>query len=674
MVRAKPTKKRHESYNSEETDELSPEFLMLQNKNKIAAQAVLQFEAGLKYKKKRMAIWLEIERMYNLELTQSIQVGHFDYPLPVLSGFIDTAHAKTDDEPNLEFEPLTDADKPRAKKVSAAWRFYSDPEHADWAGEDRAGKKMALMTGRAIYITYCESDPEFNHYFELIDSYDYVAEALAVGNMKKHRCGFQDNLFRSKWEIENAPHYDQAQVQKLIRACDDSTTKKNAMLHREKINRLVSVGLDASTLTDYTGDQLYRLTQGFTTYHGVMYWIVMDMATGIWLRCDPIKEVFESGRHPFVSWASHYDKFNFWSKSSAEDIMPVARGIRDLFNEGMYNIKKRNSGQRAYDPDVFDEPDLLEWRPDGLVPANVLPGKSISSGLYEFKTEDNTTITVNLINFLDQFAGQKTGITAGAQGQSDKDVKVGVYYGDLQQVADRFGLQNRYYAAMWRDAGQLFTWGLWEHFPAKLMVKVVGESGANWEEVKKADLDPDYSVAIKSSKAELELNEFKKKRMDEALTGIMMDPRYAQFLNPVLAIQSKLRTGGWPEEDIRALMDVSTIGDETSITNAAQAIEDLLVGKEPKVYRKAGIAFLKKLKEFIDDKEMDESTLGRFLAYFARMAPIVQENMERRGLLGGPIAGVQPPGMGPQQQPGGPVPGTPGGTASASAAVPTPTA
>ncbi len=635
------------------------------NKELIATQAIREFEAGLKYKKNVMESWVEIERTYNLEKEKHLATGRSDYPLPVLSGYIDTLHSKIDDPPYCEFEHLTLADKPRAKKTTAAWRFYADPEHADWEGEDRAGKKIAIITGRAIFLTYCESDPEFAHYFELIDTYDYVAQALGGGDIKKHRYGYQDNIFRSAWELQEAPHYNQGQVAKLIAAIKDKTLKRNAVLYRNKVNRLISVGLNPESFLDYAGDDMFRLTQGFTTYRGKRYWLTMEMSTGIWLRCDPLNDVFASKRHPFVSWATHYDKFNFWSKSPAMDILPVARGIRDLYNEGMHNIKKRNSGQRAYDPEIFDEPELLEWRPDGLVPASSVVGKSIGQGIYEFKTEDNTTIIANMMTFSDNLVGTKTGITAGAQGQSDKDVKVGVYYGDLQQVADRLGLTNKYYVQMWRDAAYLFSWGIWEHFPAKLMVKVVGEEGVGWEELKQEDVEPDFSVVVKSGRAELEANAFKQKRKDDSLAAIIQDPRYAAYLNPIISIQMRLRSAGWDEEDIRTLMDVQTLGDEPSLIRASQAIQDLLEGKEPRLYQKAALPFLKKIKDYLDENDLKPDVEARFIAYFSKMMPIVAKNMARRAALGGPA--LVAPGMGPvPQNPQVPLPNTAEGTLSQS--------
>lgn len=604
-------------------------------KDKIASQCVTQFKAGLQYKEMRMKKWVEIEQQYNLESEpqSKLPIGRTDYPLPIMSGFIDSMHAKVDDEPYLDFSHLTNADKKRAKKATAAWQFLSSPERANWSAEDRAGKKMNLMTGRTIFITYCESDPEFKHYFELVDSYDYIAEAMSGGNIRKHRCGFQDNLFRSKYEIENAGHYDLAQVKRLVSATNDDAFKKNDILYRQKVNRLVSVGLKPEAYKDYTGDCLYRLSQGFTTYEGIMYWVIMDMTTGIWLLCDPVEERFASGTHPFTSWASHYDKFNFWSKAPAESIVPICYASKDLFNEAIYNNKKRTSGQRAYDPEVFDDPAQLEWKPDGLVPANVVPGKSVESGIYEFKTEDNTQITISMLNFLDQFAGQKTGNTQSAQGQSDKDIKVGVYYGDLQQVADRIGLLNKEYVACWREAGDLFLWGVWEHFPAKLMIKVMGEDGVDWEELKKEDLEPDFAVIPKSNKAEIEANEIKKKRQDESLTAILNDPRMAGLINMKMAIHKKLRTAGWEEDDIRAIMDTSTFGDEESLINASQAIQDILEGKEPRIYRKAKLAFLQKIKDYMDSNELDPELEQAFAAYFEIMTPIVSDNMARQAMI-----------------------------------------
>lgn len=633
-------------------------------RDKIAALVVKQAQAGLKYKENRVKEWNENINLYANVKSAEVGDGRFDYPLPVMSGFIDTSMSNIKDEPVLEFDHVSFADKKRAKKVTAAWQFYSSPSQMDWATVDLDVKKIAHFTGIGIYKTYFESDPEFKGYLEAVDPFDYIPEPLGVGDLWKHKCGFQDNIFRSKWELEAGKHYNEAQVKKLIAVCGDKDAKLNKMEHRAKLNRFMAMGLKYDAYVDYESGSNYRLTEGFTTYEGKLWYVFMDLQTGIWVRIEPLKEVFKSNKPMFVGWQTHRDAFNFLSKAPADDIRPIAYAMKRVFNEAMYNINKRNSGSRAYDPEIFEEPDLLQWRPDGLTPATVPAGKSISNGIYEFKTEDNTAITVNLINFLDNFVGQKTGITPSTQGQSQSDIKVGVYFGDLQRVAARFGLTNKYYAKAWHDLGYLFSWGLWEHMGEKLLVKVIGEDGNGWqEEITKDDAAPDFSVIVRGGSADLQADELKKKTKNDSLQNMANSPLYGRLLNPRLVVEESLRNGGWEEEAIKRFMDLNSLGDEDSLINAAQAIQDVLEGKEPRIYRKATLAFLSKIEDFLAGKEIELDKEVKMFAYFNKMQPIVARNMARRAKFGGPTMVL--PGMFPQAQPQpGMDPMKPGGSPS----------
>jgi len=638
----------------------------LKTRDSIAALCVKQAQASLKYKERRVQDWNENINLYDGVKAKETADGRFDYPLPIMSGFIDTSMSNIKDEPIIEYDHVSFADKKRAKKVTAAWRFYSSPSQMDWATVDLDVKKIAHFTGVGIYKMFFESDPGFNGYLEAIDPFDYLPEPLGGGDLWKHNCGFQDNIFRSKYELENSKHYNAEQVKRLIAACASTDTSKlNKLEHRAKLNRFAAMGLKYDAVADYQGDNNYRLTEGFTTYQGKKWYVFMDLQTGIWVRIEPLKEVFKSNKPMFVGWQTHRDAFNFLSKAPADDIRPIAIGMRRIFNEAMYNINKRNSGSRAYDPEIFEEPELLQWRPDGLVPATVPAGKAISSGIYEFKTEDNTAITVNLMNFLDNFVGQKTGITPGTQGQSPNDIKVGVYFGDLQRVAARFGLTNKYYAKAWHDLGYLFAWGLWEHMPQELMVKVIGEEGVEWEELLKEDTEPDFAIIVRGGSSELQADELKKKTKADSLGAMANSPLYGRLLNPRLVAEETLRNGGWDEETIKRFMDLNNLGDEDSLINAAQAIQDVLEGKEPRMYRKATLAFLSKIEDFLATQELDLDKEVKLFAYFNKMQPIVVRNMTRRAMNGGPtlvLPGMFPnnvptPGMGAPERPTPPTPG-----------------
>ena len=88
----------------------------------------------------------------------------------------------------------------------------------------------------------------------------------------------------------------------------------------------------------------------------------------------------------------------------------MADALGVLINQALDNIQKRNWGMRAYDKNIFDNPKMLEWRPDGLIPADSKDG-NISNGIYQIQTPDTGTLTLNLVEFFDGFIGQKTGIT-----------------------------------------------------------------------------------------------------------------------------------------------------------------------------------------------------------------------------------------------------------------------
>jgi len=115
-----------------------------------------------------------------------------------------------------------------------------------------------------------------------------------------------------------------------------------------------------------------------------------------------------------------------------------------LVNQGINNIQKRNFPQRAFDAKIFNDPRKLIYNADGLIPVNSY-GQNIGNAVYEFQTPDNTQIIINLINFLDGIAGLKTGVTADVQGQSAQKA-VGIYYGNMEQIANRFGPTSIFYS------------------------------------------------------------------------------------------------------------------------------------------------------------------------------------------------------------------------------------
>lgn len=635
-------------------------------KDDIATQAVLQIQDGLKHKQPRVEAWQKAENLYQNK-KEPTMVGRFNVPLPILGGYVDTLMSKIDEAPALEFQMMGKADYLRSKKITAAWEIDSSSARANWAKKDRAAKKICIFTGRAIYKIYAENDPTYAHYLEVVDSYDYIADPIGGSDLENHRFGFQDNIFRSKHDLLNGKQYDKSQVAKLVATVGDEAFTKNELAFRNKLNRFTAVGLDDNNLKNYDGQHLFRLVEGFTECEGERYWLLIEPETGIWVRCEKLRDVFDSrGRGekskktllPFGSWASHEDPFNFWSKAVVEDIVPIAISMKTVFNQALYNVQKRNNGQRAFDPSIFKNPALLDYRPDGLVPANATEaGKNIGQGIYEFKTEDNTAITVNLIGFLDNFLGTKTGITPSSQGNAEKDKKVGIYFGDLQQVADRMGMYNKSYTECDEQLGIRYIRDIWENFTEKIMVRWVGEDGVEFDELREEDIDPGLVAIVKSGAQEAETTALKQKMKLIALSEISGNPRLAAKINSDWEVEEKLRAAGYDEEEIREATDLQSFGTREEMAEASQAIQDILEGKKPKTYYGATTAFMQKILNFANKKRwaMSLQQYQALMSYAEAHTPIASENMTRQALfmdVNKTIAGAQNPipGQGGQPQ------------------------
>ncbi|MFA4833587.1 MAG: hypothetical protein WC619_01920 [Patescibacteria group bacterium] len=345
--------------------------------------------------------------------------------------------------------------------------------------------------------------------------------------------------------------------------------------------------------------------------------------------------------------------------------------MRIIFNEALNNIQKRNWGMRAFDKNIFPNPEQLQWKLDGLVKATPKPGQAIGNGIYSFETPDNSTITVNLVEFLDNMLGQKSGITAGAQGASDKDQKVGVYYGDLQQVADRLGLYNKAYKESWAKLGKKYITGLKDHLNEAKAIEMIGNDGIEWDEIKKEDIKT-FDIEVTGGNLEKQQNDIKKGRQSQAITAIAANPALTQKINQNWLIENILRSGDFDEEEIRRARDAENDGDQEIMSEAAKSIQLILKGKKPDLNRGATTGFIQKIIDFATDK-LDKKNMDKYdilMDYAMAHKNIAQENMMRKAMviksMGNPaeVGGAAPAAI-PGQGAGAPS-GTSGGTISIS--------
>jgi len=603
-----------------------------------------QIDAGLLYREPRFRQIRDNEDVYFGKERPALK-GRFNIPFDtlVMRAYVRTLMSKIDEPVKLVFKST---DNPKAaKKVTAAWEKESGPTTGKWDMKDRLTKKLAILSGRANFLYYAESDPKYKSCLDIVDHYDLVTEPQGGVFLDDHLFTFQLNVFKTKRElVEGAAHdlYDRTQIKKLFSGTDEKDVKENQDVYNGKASRYLALGLDPKS-NNYVGQDLFRLTQGVLKYKGTRWWILFHYESGIWVRFEPLKKVFESELSPFVSWAPDEDAFQFWSLAPGDDVRPTAEGIRVTLNEGLSNLQRRNWDMTGFDANRIPDPSQLKYRPDGLVQFNLAPGENINNAIYKFTTPDNTNIVVNMVDYLNGFLGEKGGVTPGEQGNAGED-KVGIYFGNIQQAADRFGLLNRFYSQGYAELGQRFDWGLYEHAPEDYMVQIIGPLGASWEQITKDEKNLDYSVSPVSANAEAQTNLVKAQKRSAALDKITMNPLLVAETNPKKLAEHILRFGEFDEEDIKTIMDKQNYGSEDVLAEAGMAIKQILEGEEPRINLDATSGFVQKVIDFAKSNDLKPDIFEKLLAYAEAHMMIAEENAGRAAVMNGltPLGGEAP--------------------------------
>lgn len=577
------------------------------------------------------------EDMYALRVSLQLK-NRFNIPLPILSGYIDTFKSKIDEFPNIEFNPQEEGDLKASKKVSALWDAEKGADRGQWAAIDRGAKTLAMFSGRATYKYFAESDPKYKSNFEVVDYYDAVFEPTGGADLEKHLYCGQINIFKSKGDIErgiDSGLYQKDAMNTLIKSINGQVRKETDETVKNKFQRLQFLELDP-TYHNYVGEEMFNLTEMYTTYKGKRYYIFYDRKSGAVLRLEELKEVFETEEWPQVSWATHEDPYNYSSKSPCDDVYPIADSMVTLFNQALDNVQKRNWGMRGVDTSVVKNLNQLNWRPDGIIEFDGQKG-NIRNALVELETPDNSNQVQNLVTFLDNYLGQKTGITPATQGQSDKDQKVGIFFGELQLVADRIDYVSKMYREAHAKIGKKFVAGLREHMTQPLAIKILGRNGAEWTKIKRDDLK-EFDISISGGQSELQLNEIKTRKQSQALDRIIAS---GTPVNKAWLAEMTLRQGDFDEEDIRRAMDLQSDGNDEILAESAKAIEEIISGKTPDRNRGATVGFVNKIIDFAEDHTFgnlktpagnvkDQEIFQKLMAYAELHMPIAQENALRK--------------------------------------------
>lgn len=529
----------------------------------------------------------------------------------VMRGYLDTLLASTDEPVAIKYGHNREQDKLSADKISEAWNIEKGPSKGAWDEKIMDCKYLAAISGRGFLKLRMGNQPKFYSDLEVCDHYDMVVEMQGGGNLDKHLYKFQMNIFRTKQELLEAAqdeHYNLGQVRQLItRYMDASWFKNNDDIFNNKAVRYAAFGVDIRA-NNYVGQPLYRMTEGVGNFRGTWYYMVFSREAKTWVRFQPLEDVFAwakdyDGRGPWVSFATHRHPFIFWSLAPADDIRPIGYAMKKVVNLTIDNLEKRNWDMKAYDPKIFTEPAQLLWRQDGLVKATLKPGSNINNGIFQFQTPDTTNITINLTQFLDQFLGKQTGITADNPNQNQSDPRVGIQVANIEQTSKRMTLANKMYRKMYTDLGTMFDYGLYQFLREPIAVKIIGAEGVRWnEQVTREDVNKEYIVAVTSGLEEDEKNATMLVRRKEFFSEVLTSQNgLLNKFNTKWLLTEAVKTVGYGEEQARIALDTQIDGDEKLYAEAADSIQKIVDSEYAPLNRNATTGFVQKIVNFAQD-------------------------------------------------------------------------
>ncbi len=629
--------------------------------------ACKQLLASTEFKKPRLERIAKYWALYDGKTKKKLR-QLFNVPIPVFAGMIDTLNAQYDTPIQLKFSEGDASDYFKVKKINGAFHMetVNTAENSKWDDKLRMCRKHAIMGGRGIIRYDVESDPTYKSSINNVLLKNFHFQPKGGKDLEKHLFAGEEGVEKTKSELIQgglSGYYNKRQVYKLITTANDREYYPESNHEMAtKLERFKPLGLNPDN-NSYVGETVYRLCEWILRIEGVRYYVCFDPWTKTWVHFDKWKNMCSSDLYPWVTYATHEDDENFLSKAYGDDLYVAADAIVAMFNQELTNREKRNYGARAYDKDMFKDVRKLDesmHRPDALVPADTNMGsKRISEGIYEFKVGELGG-TVNLIDWITASLGTNTGANDLAKGQvNEVSKKASVTFAEQKSVSKRVSWASSSFQMMMAGLGKRFIWGLKDHMPSKMAIKLLGQNGWDWDQITRLDLDTtkDVDVIITSSDKQVLDNEMKAQKRKDIIVAIGADPVLSTLANPQFRLEEMLRSGEWDDVEIAVAMDNKNYADKKALAHAAEAIQLILQGVKPDLWFGANVAYIQKIKDFAID---NRSTLGKkydqLLEYAMAHIEIVKSNIERK---------VQEEAMFASANPVAPVgPGAPTPTAS----------
>jgi hypothetical protein len=636
--------------------------------------ATKQLLSSSEFKRPRLGQLDKYWTLYDGKVTKKLR-QLFNVPIPVFAGMIDTLNAQYDTPIQLKFKEGDASDYFKVEKINAAFQMevLNTAENSKWDPKLTMIRKHAIINGIGIPKLTAESDPEYKSTLEAVLLKHFHFQPKGGSSLENHLFAGEEDIEKTAAELmqgAKSGYYDKEQVKKLLQ--EGSKTDylpEGGTDMAQKLDRFKPLGLNPDNHS-YVGTTVFKLAQWILEIDGQRYFLVFHPWTKTWLRFEKWKDQCSSDLMPWRPYQTHEDSENMLSKSFADDLYPAADAIVAMYNQELTNREKRNFGARAYDKNIFTDVrklDEAQYRPDALVPVD-MKGKvmPIRDGIYQFETPELNG-TVNLIDWTVASLGRNLGSNDMAQGSvEDASKKASVAFAEQKAISKRLSWGSQPFQSMMADLGKRYIYGLKDHMPSKMAVRIMGEQGWDWDEITRLDLSTtkDIDIQIIATDEKLQESEMRKEKRKEALLALAESPN----INPKKRDEEILRSlGDYDDQEIAEFLDINTYSDKKSLAKASEAIQLIKTGKQPVLWHGATTAFMQKIVDFATDNQAKyPKEYELLLDYAMAHKDIVAQNLERKAAEQGRVMAQQQMAAGPQQQdPKKPASGIPAGVQGA---------
>lgn len=586
----------------------------------IVAQALQEIEFARGEKQQHYGRWHKNEDLYYNKKIK-LDTDRANVNLNEAQSFVQTFLSKINTPYSFKFLKWEEADLQAAKVVNAI--KDKDAKYDDWAQKITDARTQMIIYGRYIMEYHADSIDGYCAHLSNVDVYQFLIDPSCGGqDIEKAYYMGRGNILKSKKQIKEWMKrglYLKTEWEQLLSGSGNFAEQTEE--DRESDNRYISVLTQARVREN---PDVYKFWEWYTTYEGERYYLLLCESGGKAIRVEKLEDIFASGMYPFFTVAAYPDLTEFWTPSPLDGVRDAIIAKNISINQMLDNAEAINRPMRAFDVWAVENPLLLKFRKDGLIP--VKSGFNVQQAIQSLPVIPLTT-SLQVYDKLDTITSTQSGVTNGARGNAAEE-KVGIYEGNQANAADRFALIQDSEARGQKRFAELWLAGLDEHMTGKMAIEMVGLDGVEYTEVTKKDIKrgKSFDIIIQTAGSEETMQTTIKRNKLTFLQNNKQNP----LLNQQVVVETEASIAGFNQDEIKAMLS-KDYWEAELMSECARDIQNIISGKKVQPNEYANTAYAQKLLDFMRDnsENLKPEVYGKLVIYMEEIQPIVMRNMAR---------------------------------------------